>query len=118
MASPAPTIEGLERRIRKALLSENTRVIRYAHPNNAGEAVWTDGNDGVLLIKIDPFWNGELATLVHELSHYVLRLDRVWGQLEEPMILGLEVELSERIKRSHSRSRWWRRALNQKLGEG
>ena len=94
--------------------AETTFIRRYSHPNNCGEAAWDEGSK-VLLIQIDSFWHGELATLIHELAHFALRLDRVWGELEEPMILGLEDALGHRIKGSKARSAWWRRALLAKL---
>ena len=113
----APTLDSLERRARATLKAGTTRVRLYEHPTNVGECAWTDG-DSRLLISIDTFWNGSLSTLIHELTHYVLRLDRAWGELEEPMILGLEDALVARVKGSRARSAWWRAALRAKLREG
>ena len=77
MAGTAPTLDSLERRLRKIILSPDTHVRLYAHPNNCGEAAWEDGSKS-LWISLDPFWHGELATLLHELTHFALRMDRTW----------------------------------------
>ena len=114
MAGTAPTLDSLERRLRKIMCADTTFVRRYQHPNHCGEAAWEEGSKS-LWISLDPFWHGELATLLHELTHFALRMDRTWGELEEPMILGLEDALGHRIRASKSRAAWWRRALQAKL---
>ena len=116
MSNPAPTLDSLERRLRKIMQADTTHVRRFAHPENCGEAAWEEGSQ-TLVIYIDSFWHGELATLLHELCHFAVRLDRVWGELEEPMILGLEDALGHRIRGSKARAAWWRAQLDRKLGK-
>ena len=116
MKKKGPTLAWLERRLRETLLADTTHVQAFVHDHNTGQAEWEEGSPE-LVVSLDPFWNGQLPTLVHELMHYVLRLDRTWGDLEEPMILGLEKAMNERIQKSISRSRWWRKHLHRKLKE-
>lgn len=115
-----PTLDWLERRMRAVLKDRRTRVRFTVSYALAGQMRWEgDGDQGPLLVELEPFNNGLLGTLVHELAHYVLRREaRRWGELEESFVLGLEREMEERIKASPRRWKWWREALFAKLSGG
>ena len=110
----APTLDSLERRLRRLMLAPTTHIKHYRNLHNAGEVVWVEG-DPNSYVSLDPSWRGEIPTLLHELIHVELSLHRTWGALDEAMVLGLEDAMVDRIKKSVPRCKWWRRHLDAKL---
>lgn len=112
----APTLEGLERATRRALGDSRVRISCRDLSAVAALVEWDgDGARGAS-ITVDPYQRGLVYLVVHELIHWVKRSEaETWGELEEPQVDGLSVELTRRIEGSRRRMAWWRSAIRAKL---
>ena len=112
----APTFADLERSLRHAL-KDRVRVIEVrASWQQGGGIEWEGEGRRVGVLWVEPYQLGVIPTVVHELTHYVMRFQAErWGELEEPQIEGLANAVWQRIERVPARYWWWRKAIAAKL---
>jgi len=108
------TYQGLEARLRKALLDPATRLQR--HVLDGETLAWVEYEGRKVEVAVDPMRGGLIECVVHELLHAVCRVELArWGEFEECIVLAIERELVCQINASRRRVRWWREAINRKL---
>ena len=102
--------------MRAAVLHNRFRIRLADLFSEAATIEWEgDGSRGAV-VQVDAFQRGLVYLVVHEAVHFVKRFEaEKWGELEEPQVDGLSVELTRRIESSRKRMRWWRRAIRDKL---
>ena len=70
------------------------------------------------LIRVDPFKEGQIKCVVHELLHLTFELEfaKLFNKpLNEALILALEDEIDDFIKDSARRTSMWRKTIDAKL---
>jgi len=108
------TYQGLEERLRKALLDPATRL--KLHVLNAETLAWVEYEGRKVEVALDPMRGGLIECVVHELLHAVMRTELArWGEFEECIVLAVERELVHQINSSRRRVQWWRKAIDGKL---
>lgn len=65
-------------------------------------------------IQVDIDKDGAIRCVIHELLHVVLADELGWasGEVEEVIVLALETELYEYVKKSPRRLAGWRKAID------
>lgn len=89
-----------------------------------GHSLWDDitpPTNIVLRVDANRAPLDHLSTVIHELAHVVLRtmfVGFVADDLEEVMVLAIERDLYDYVKRSRQRLERWNEAIKSKLPEG
>ena len=116
MAAP-PTLDGLERAIKRVLVERVARIRIIASWKQAAGIEWDEGTERIGTLWIDPMQRGIGWCVMHEVTHYVWRHEQ-WGELEEGRIEADSNAVWQRIEKSYRRYWWWRRFLAAKLVGG
>lgn len=114
---PPKTSLQLENSLRRAL-KQPTCKLKEARLDDCTAELLVEGHPGrVAQINVDKHQAGFITAVIHELIHFVYwkEFDK-WGELEEPLVEALEALVVKQVLASPSRTRWWRQAINRKLG--
>jgi len=110
MRSPAL----MEKQLRAALVRPGTRL--RVSELNGDTLAWIEYEGQRYDVTLDPFRGGLIECTIHELIHAVYKNDlRVWGKLEETIVLAVEKPVVERVNIDPTRVRWWRANISAKL---
>lgn len=112
------TTDGLERALRKRIREHPISIAPDRLKSEAANVHWS-GNGERARIRVDPMQVSWLRAVVHELIHLELSAAlEPFGELEETIVVALEGLICDRIEASNARFKWWRAAIEDKVGSG
>ena len=116
-ATPAWSLERLERACRKVLASRSNLSLKSLPAHIAADVTWA--GEGKAKIRVDGHKVGVRTAVIHELLHVVLddELRNFDTQTEEAIIEALEEKLDRRIAASRRRMSWWRKTIQSKIAK-
>lgn len=115
------TRETMLRKLKALLLLKDTQVRFLPMDKITARVDWDPGtHPSNLRIQVDVDKDGAIRCVIHELLHVLLHDEMNWadGALEEVVVLALEEDLYEYVKKSPRRITGWRKAIDARHVEG